>query len=162
MTCSAFIAGVLSSLGLSGCQTTPQPNTQPAMYRSLASHSAQVDQEAARAMISAYRMNKGLKPLIFDPSLQVTAQHEADGMARENKTRSAELLKKTLLASGVKDAGANLSAGYHTLAEAFSGWRDSPEHNRIMLSPHATRMGIATSYTNNSKYGVFWALVVSQ
>jgi len=24
--------------------------------------------------------------------------------------------------------GENVSAGYHTLAEAFSGWRDSPPH----------------------------------
>ena len=63
---------------------------------------------------------------------------------------------------GYAGAQANLSAGYHTLAEAFSGWRDSPAHNAVMLAPRATRMGIATAYAPNSKYKVYWALLVAE
>jgi uncharacterized protein YkwD len=55
----------------------------------------------------------------------------------------------------------NIGAGYHTLAEAFSGWRDSSSHNRNMLLAGATRFGIATAYAPNSKYKVFWALVLA-
>ena len=33
----------------------------------------------------------------------------------------------------------NISAGYHTLAEAFSGWRDSPPHRANMLNKSVTR-----------------------
>ena len=40
---------------------------------------------------------------------------------------------------------ANLSAGYRRLAEAFSGWRDSPQHDRVMKDAKAKRMGIATA-----------------
>jgi uncharacterized protein YkwD len=54
----------------------------------------------------------------------------------------------------------NVSAGYHTLAEAFSGWRDSPPHRSNMLNRGVTRMGIAAAYAPRSKYKVFWALIL--
>jgi uncharacterized protein YkwD len=61
-----------------------------------------------------------------------------------------------------KSAVENVGAGYHTLAEAFSGWRDSPPHNKNMLTPGVTRMGIATAFAPKSKYKVYWALVLAQ
>ena len=54
----------------------------------------------------------------------------------------------------------NVSAGYHTLAEAFSGWRDLPPHRANMLK-RAPQMGIAAVYAPNSKYRVFWALILA-
>ena len=40
----------------------------------------------------------------------------------------------------------NVSAGYHTLAEAFSGWRDLPPHRANMLNSvrdaHGHRRGL--------------------
>jgi uncharacterized protein YkwD len=56
----------------------------------------------------------------------------------------------------------NVGAGYQTLAEAFSGWRDSPSHNKNMLIPAVTKMGIGTAYVPNSKYKVYWALVLAE
>ncbi len=47
------------------------------------------------------------------------------------------------------------------MAEAFSGWRESPQHDRTMLAPSATRLGIATAYAPGSKYKVYWALIVA-
>jgi uncharacterized protein YkwD len=55
----------------------------------------------------------------------------------------------------------NVAAGYHTLAEAFSGWRDSAGHRANMLAPEVTRMGIAAVYVPGSKYKVFWALILA-
>jgi hypothetical protein len=49
---------------------------------------------------------------------------------------------------------------YHTLADAFSGWRDSPPHRANMLNRSVTRMGIAAAYAPTSKYKVFWALIL--
>ena len=46
-----------------------------------------------------------------------------------------------------KVAVENVSAGYHTLAEAFSGRRDSPPHRANMLNgrdPHGDRGGSNT------------------
>jgi uncharacterized protein YkwD len=62
------------------------------------------------------------------------------------------------------DAGVaveNIGAGYHTLAEAFSGWRDSPPHRANMLNSHVTKMGIAAAYSPQSKYKVFWSLILA-
>jgi uncharacterized protein YkwD len=69
-----------------------------------------------------------------------------------------------LKASGydAKTAAENIGAGYHTLAEAFSGWRDSPSHKKNMLLKGATRIGIAAVYTPKSKYKVYWALILAE
>jgi uncharacterized protein YkwD len=60
-----------------------------------------------------------------------------------------------------KVAVENIGAGYHTLAEAFSGWRDSPPHRANMLNSGVTKMGIAAVYAPNTKYKVFWALILA-
>jgi uncharacterized protein YkwD len=60
-----------------------------------------------------------------------------------------------------KVAAENIGAGYHTLAEAFSGWRDSPPHRENMLLAGASRIGIAAAYAPKSKYRVFWALILA-
>ena len=54
-----------------------------------------------------------------------------------------------------------VSAGYRTLAEAFSGWRDSPQHNAVMLAPAGTRLGVAAVDRPGAKYRVYWVLVVA-
>ena len=102
----------------------------------------------------------------YDPTLaerlrQAAAQAEADAMARADKPSSAEAFKARLASKGFAAPAANLSAGYHTLAEAFSGWRESAQHNRVLLDARATRIGIATAYAPNSKYKVYWVLALA-
>ncbi|HEY5794958.1 MAG TPA: CAP domain-containing protein [Bosea sp. (in: a-proteobacteria)] len=160
MTCPVLVAGALALLGVAGC-TEPARQSQPAFYRDLGSPSAQVDANEARAMISAYRMNAGLNTLTLDPALVAAAQQEASAMAAADKPVQAEAVKARLARSGQAGAEANLSAGYRRLAEAFSGWRDSPQHDRVMKTPGVTRMGIATAYAPGSKYQVYWALILA-
>lgn len=160
VTCPAVIAGALAAFGLAGCAEAPRP-TQPAFYYDLGSASARVDANEARAMISAYRMNAGLKALTLDPSLVEAAQREASAMAAADKPGEANAVKARLARAGQSGTEVNLSAGYRRLAEAFSGWRDSPQHDRVMKAPQATRMGIATAYAPGSKYQVYWALVLA-
>jgi uncharacterized protein YkwD len=59
-------------------------------------------------------------------------------------------------------AGENIAAGYRTLAEAFSGWRDSPRHDRGMKDPEMTVVGIGIAQNPNSKYKVFWCLILAR
>lgn len=160
MTCPALLAGALAVIGLSGC-TEPARTGQPAFYQDLGSASARVDANEARAMISAYRMNHGLGALKLDPALVEAASQEASAMAAADKPAQAEAVKARLARGGQPGAEANLSAGYRRLAEAFSGWRDSPQHDRVMKTAGATRMGIATAYAQGSKYQVYWALIVA-
>lgn len=160
MTCPALVAGALAVFGIAGC-AEPSRTGQPAFYRDLGSASARVDAGEARAMISAYRMNAGLAALTLDPALNEAAQQEAAAMAAADKPAQAEAVKARLAREGQAGAEANLSAGYRRLAEAFSGWRDSPQHDRVMKTPGAKRMGIATAYAPGSKYQVYWALIVA-
>lgn len=139
----------------------PRASLTPSFYLPMTQADATVDAGMARDMISAYRHNKGLGPLTVDPDLQAAALTEARAMAAADKPSSADAVKSRLGASGFKAPAANLSAGYYTLAEAFSGWRESPQHDRVLLDPNATRIGIATAYTPNSKYKVYWAMVVA-
>jgi uncharacterized protein YkwD len=153
----------LCAITLAACQTGPRqarPQT-PSFYASMANSGAVVDAAMARDMIGAYRRNNGLGPLTIDPDLQALAEAEAQAMASADKPSSADAVKSRLSSAGFIAPAANLSAGYHTLAEAFSGWRESPQHNRVLLDRSATRIGIATAYTPNSKYKVYWALVIA-
>src|SRR6478735_3748280 len=152
----------LLAIVLSACSTPPQRAAQtPSFYLPMARADATVDAAMARDMISAYRHNKGLGPLVVDPDLQAAAQAEARAMAAADKPSSADAVKARLGSAGFRAPAANLSAGYYTLAEAFSGWRESPQHNRVLLDPKATRIGIATAYAPNSKYKVYWVLAVA-
>jgi len=161
MSCPALLAGALAVFNLAGCTEAPRSGQQPAFYRDLGSASARVDAAEARAMISAYRINAGLNTLTLDPTLVAAAQQEADAMAAADRPAQAEAVKARLARAGQAGVEANLSAGYRRLAEAFSGWRDSPQHDRVMKTPGATRMGIATAYAPGSKYQVYWALILA-
>jgi uncharacterized protein YkwD len=155
-------------LALAGCAETSKPLTAPSgptFYNDLAASDARVDTGAAREMISLYRSNHGLGPVAVDPGLESAAQAQAMAMARAN-TLSHEVrgdLTQRLDGAGyTKNAAVeNVSAGYHTLAEAFSGWRQSKPHNENMLNPRMRRMGIATAYAPGSRYKVYWALVMT-
>ncbi|GJD36241.1 uncharacterized protein YkwD [Methylobacterium aerolatum] len=159
---AALMAGGLGFLG--GCAKEAPTTTSalPSIYIPLASNTAQLDVDSARDMISSYRRNHGAAPLTVDPDLQKLAETEVAAMAAADRPSQAQTVKAAVTRLGYRDVNANLSAGYHTLAEAFSGWRDSPPHNATMLDPKAGRMGIATAYAPGSKYKVYWALLTAQ
>src|SRR5204863_8712639 len=116
-------------------------------------------------MISGYRANNGLPGVSVDPELMKMAHMQAQAMASRDKLDHNVIrgFNERLNAQGYRAASAaeNIGAGYHTLAEAFSGWRDSPPHRANMLLRGATRMGIAAVYAPKSKYKVFWALILA-
>lgn len=153
------------ALGLGACALEPPATSQPSFYRSLAAPGAELDSEAAQSMISGYRQNNGLGAVMIDPELTKLAEAQARAMASRNKLdhNVAGSFQERMRKSGYDAKGAveNISAGYHTLAEAFSGWRDSPPHRANMLHKSATRMGIAAVYVPNSKYKVFWTLILA-
>jgi uncharacterized protein YkwD len=151
---------------LSGCAADNYvPKTEPSFYRNLAQPGAQLDADAAASMISGYRANNSLEAVTLDPALMQLAQEQAAVMAKRDKLdhSAGKPFVARLKSSGfdAKVAAENVGAGYHTLAEAFSGWRDSPPHRANMLLKGATRMGIAAVYTPMSKYKVYWSLVLA-
>ncbi|MBX3552297.1 MAG: CAP domain-containing protein [Pseudolabrys sp.] len=159
----AALAGTLMLAACAG-QETPLPS-QPSFYQSMARPGAVLDTTAAASMVSGYRQNNGLDPVTIDPELTRLAQEQAQAMAKRDKL-DHNLIKPfpaRLKASGYRAAGAaeNIGAGYHTLAEAFSGWRDSPPHRANMQLRGAKRMGIAAVYAPTSKYKVYWSMILA-
>ena len=153
------------TLGLVGCANDYKPDGQPSFYRSMATADAQLDAAAAASMISGYRRNNGLNVVTLDPLLMKAAEEQARSMASKNRFEhdAAGPFAQRIKRSGfdAKFAVENIGAGYHTLAEAFSGWRDSPPHRANMLKSGVTKMGIAAVYAPGTKYKVFWALVLA-
>lgn len=162
-----MLAAIALSGVLAGCAGDNYvPKGEPSFYRNLAQPGAQLDDAAAASMISGYRANNGLPAVTLDPELTRLAQGQAEVMAKRDRLDHAagKSFVTRLKASGydAKTAAENIGAGYHTLAEAFSGWRDSPPHKANMLLKGATRLGIAAVYTPRSKYKVYWALILAE
>jgi uncharacterized protein YkwD len=163
---TALWAGLLLAAGLiAGCTDNAPPSGQPSFYIDLSQPGTALDANAAQSMISGYRGNNGLGPLTIDPELMRLASEQAQAMAARDKLDHdakhpfAERIRKSGYDASV--AVENIGAGYHTLAEAFSGWRDSPPHRANMLNASVTQMGIAAVYTPKSKYKVYWSLIMA-
>ncbi len=159
----SILAGVFL---LSGCAADRDlPPEQPAFYLSMAREGAKLDAAVAASMISGYRQNNGLGAVQVDPVLMAAAEAQSQAMASRNKLdhNVTGPLGQRIKSSGydARVAVENVSAGYHTLAEAFSGWRDSPPHRANMLKGDVTKLGIAAAYAPNTKYKVFWTLILA-
>lgn len=164
-TRTACLCLLLGSLG--GCLAATEPE-KPVMYEQLNRSNGTVSPGEALGMINSYRQNNGLRPVTLDSRLIQAAKIQAQAMAAADKVSHA--LKPSLTLSkrlsqtgyGQDKAVENISAGYWTLAEAFSGWRDSKLHNANMLNKDATQMGIATHFNPDAKYQVFWSLILAK
>jgi uncharacterized protein YkwD len=158
-----LMAAVLA-LAASACSGLQTPE-QPSFYQDIA-QGAKLDADAAASMISGYRRNNGLSEVVLDSDLTRMAQAQAEAMARRDKLehniRTPFVARLKASGYSAKQAAENIGAGYHTLAEAFSGWRDSPPHRANMLLPGATRIGIAAVPAPSSKYQVYWALILAE
>lgn len=157
-------AAILVTLLLAGC-ATEAPIQQPSMYADMAVPGARLDAQAAAVMISQYRQNNGLGSVVIDPELMRLAEAQSQAMAAANKMDHdvRAPLARRLNGAGYPATVAveNISAGYHTLAEAFSGWRDSPPHRANMLKNGVAKLGIAANYAPNTKYKVFWTMILA-
>jgi len=167
MNASRAGLSVLAAILVAACagDRDPPASGEPSFYRSMAASGAQVDAAAAASMISGYRQNNGLGAVSVDPALMKLAAEQAYAMASRDRLDHdvGRGFSQRIAGSGydAKAAYENIGAGYHTLAEAFSGWRGSPGHRANMLKRDVTQIGIAAAYSPRSKYKVFWALVLA-
>jgi uncharacterized protein YkwD len=165
------ILGLAPALLLASCAEPPPPapsrEARPtsSLYQSMTAPGTRLDALAARDMISLYRGNQGLEALTLDPNLMAAAQAQADAMAKADKLSHevrGSLTERLDRAGSQKSAAVeNVSAGYDTMAEVFSGWRQSPPHNANMLAPRMRRMGIAAATNPHTRYKVFWSLMLA-
>lgn len=157
----SLILGALG-LSLSACaESRPPSGDVPSFYRRL-DEGAPLDEEAALSLVNAHRARNGAGPLTLDPALAAQARRRAAGVAETDTSTWGEVPKVTPAAArqGATIRRERVSAGYRTLAEAFSGWRDSPPHNAVLLERAGTRLGIAAVDRPGTKYRVYWAIIV--
>ena len=161
----SLLIGTLAAV-LASCAEAPSPApSRPAFYNNLELPTSRLDVQDAVQIISNYRVSKGLTPVIADPELIILAQNHANAPARDNKVGHeiggtfADRVKT--LNSQRSVSVENVSAGYRSFAEAFSGWRDSKRHNANLLNKKVSRFGIAKAVNSNSKFKVFWTLVMT-
>jgi uncharacterized protein YkwD len=160
------LTGLAAVALLGACAADRDPvMSDPSFYQKLTTVDAKVDARMAASMISGYRANNGLTAVTVDPTLMQMAEEQARAMAARDKLDHSvsREFNDRLRAKGYNASAAaeNISAGYHTLAEAFSGWRDSPPHRKNMLLNGATKMGIAAVQAPKSKFKVYWALIIA-
>lgn len=161
------LAALIAALATAACSATPVPvEAPPKFYQRLDAAGRSLDLPSSFAMINLYRSNAGQPPLQPDPALQRLAEAAAARMAAENRvlTEADLTLPAAFATEGIKARSftTNLSAGYRTFAETFSGWREAKLQNAHMLSPGPRRAGLATAWRPGSKYEVFWVLIVAE
>lgn len=162
----SFIGLAFSAAIVAGCAAEqPSVNSQPAFYRNLDNAHTALDVQDAARTISDYRKSQGLAGVVIDPELVALAQSHAIAQAKANKVghNVGGSFKKRLgkLTTQRPIAVENVGAGYRSLAQAFSGWRNSKGHNANMLKEGVTRIGIAKGFNPSSKYKVFWTLILT-
>ncbi|MGU3463357.1 CAP domain-containing protein [Methylobacterium sp. C33D] len=153
---AALLLALTGCGGLSVLPETPVEN---------ATHTAVLDEVAAAAAISAYRVQHGLSPVVVDPALVKAAAFQAGNNARHGQL-SHEIggsFTSRMASAGLARSWAaeNLSAGSETLEQVLARWKASPEHNKNMLLPQIRRIGIARVDAPTTRYKRFWALVMA-
>ena len=156
-----LVAAPAAALALAACSSSPLPTEPP--LRPVAKLG--VDPAAAREIISAYRAAHGLAPVTLDPALVRVAQAQAETMAAHNQLSHevAGGLSKRLDAAHLPKGYAveNVSAGYHGTSDVIAGWERSPGHDANLRDAHMRRMGFAAAAAPGTRYGTFWALVMT-
>jgi uncharacterized protein YkwD len=124
------------------------------------------DRETRRflALLNRYRQKKGLNPLHLDKKLQRAAQWMSEDMAAKNYVSHQDSKGRDPF-ERMADFGydfntgkaENVAAGQQTAAEVLQSWQRSKTHDRNMLNPHFTVIGIGFFYGKASKYGWYWA-----
>lgn len=117
------------------------------------------DARAAARLISQYRVQHGLSPVVADGELAEAAAIQAGAVAKAGALSHGNFAGRMASLKIGGRAAENLSAGTPTVDGAIARWKASPGHNRNLLMPEARRVGIARA--EGPRYGTYWALVLA-
>ena len=129
------------------------------------SHTA-LDADKARDIINQYRKDKGLKPFKLNAQLTEAAKAHSRDLAKWDRishygsdgSNPWDRVKR----AGYKArlAAENVGTGQVDFNEVMRGWKESPGHNKNLLLPDATNMGIALVQDPRTEFKSFWTLVI--
>jgi uncharacterized protein YkwD len=119
------------------------------------------DAKVAAALVSQYRVSKGLSPVIADATLNRAAEVQARAVAEAGALSHGQFANR-MSSFGVNGYSAeNLVAGSKTVEQAMIRWKASPGHNQNLLMPQARRVGIAYAKSPGAGYEHYWAMVLA-
>lgn len=121
----------------------------------------------ARDIINAYRKQHGLKPLKLNPELTEAAKSHSSDLAKWDRishygsdgSNPWDRVKRTGYKARL--TAENVGTGQVNFNEVMKGWEDSPGHNKNLLTPDATNMGIALVQDPHTEFKSFWTLVLA-
>jgi uncharacterized protein YkwD len=154
------------ALALGACSISGEETVGSVGVRSDAGP-AVADPAAAVAMVSAYRRSHGLPAVTVNAKLSAIAASHARRMAETNRIDHVlpgeGSFMRRMTAGGYEPAVAaeNIGAGYRTLGDAMEGWKKSPSHNKNLLRPGVSEIGIATAYSGDTRFKNYWSLVLA-
>lgn len=131
------------------------------LFVSVASASAQSLNATAAGEISAFRRQHGLSGVSVDAGLTAAASHQAHAMARAGVLSHSIGGSFQSRVSGRGMAAENIAAGARDVHAAIEMWKRSAGHRANLLRGGITQIGIASAAAPNSRYRVFWALVMA-
>lgn len=125
-----------------------------------------LDPQVARGIINAYRKSKGLKPLKLNAELTAAAKSHSRDLAKWDRishfgsdgSNPWDRVKRTGYQARL--AAENVGTGQIDFKEVMRGWEESPGHNKNLLLPDATHMGIALVQDPKTEFKSFWTLVI--
>jgi uncharacterized protein YkwD len=123
--------------------------------------------EMARDIINAYRKQNGLKPLKLNPELTDAAKAHSRDLAKWDRishygsdgSNPWDRVKRTGYKARL--TAENVGTGQINFNEVMKGWEASPGHNKNLLTPDATHMGIALVQDPHTEFKSFWTLVLA-
>jgi len=146
-----LVAAVLALAGCSSDLTARYPVTS----------TSTADAEQAAALISAYRVSKGLSAVTVDRRLNQAALDQAKAVAAAGELDHGDFGGRMDAYAVMGHSAENLAAGSATIEGTVSQWKASSGHNRNLLLPQARKIGLARA-ASNSRYKHYWALVLGQ
>lgn len=127
-----------------------------------------VDPDAVLNLINGYRAQNGLPALRYSSAL-VDVSRDMVRRIAEKDSMDTWAHSKFGLAQRLDDAkyeniaaAENLGAGYADLAAAFRGWQGSTGHNKNLLNPYVTEVGVASMDRSNGKWRHFWVMTLAR
>jgi len=127
-----------------------------------------VDTGSLLQLINGYRAANALPALQIDDTLnQVSvemARHIAERDSMKTREHSPGALSRRLSRAQYPNyaAAENLGAGYASLQAAFEGWQGSSGHDKNLLNPYVTKVGIGRTRRSDGTWRNFWALTLAR
>lgn len=126
-----------------------------------------LNSDMARDVINAYRKKYGLKPLKLNAELTEAAKAHSSDLAKWDRishygsdgSNPWDRVKRTGYKARL--TAENVGTGQVNFNEVMKGWEESPGHNKNLLTPDATSMGIALVQDPHTEFKSFWTLVIA-